>query len=952
MLSEQTSADCVPRQSYWRELVATGFVVLLIGWIYVGNSRAFSTWWVVNTPGDYYEYQTEGFVRGHLYASVAPNPALARLPDPYDPVANAPYRIHDMTYFQGRYYLYFGVTPVVLLFLPWRLLTGTHITEPFAATLFCLAGFCVGLLVLRAWRRHYCPDSPLGLWVVLGLAWGLGSGVAVLILRPVFYHVPIACAFFLLMAGLAFVFRACHAERLGGGLCSLAMAGVSFGLTLGARPNYLLGCFCLLVPIAWKAWTDRGRVRLVSPRNLALLVTAFGPILIIGLGLMAYNYARFGSLAEFGMRYQLAGERMSVIKFLAPDNIPRNALYYLFSPGLWSPYFPFFEPAIDQPIGALRYFPVSWIGLVVFLLWRSVDGPGKVWVVTVASAAALNLVMLCSFFGHTDRYPPDFQGALMLAGVASCLLAVTATRSRILRAVVAALALVTAVSGLSVIVHGTAARASWKSLERLANWPHYAWLRHQGKLPGRLHLTIKFAPGKAGEVEPLIDTGGVFGWRDFLSLEHLGAGEAQLKFFHAGYGGVVSPKFALDVGRDRELVIAFGGLLPPATDPYFDGWSVPEIEAARRELRVWLDGTTLFDTSIKPYVARPIDVTIGATTRASGWLQPSFRGKILRTESERLRREDYAVPGFEGGTALKLTLQMPIGREGNAEPLLSSGVPGDGDLLYIKYLEHGRVRIGIDHYGAGGPVSAEVNLLPEGPQVLEVWMGCWASRTQRRNLAAAANQIPPAKRLFVKLNGQVLLDVPHQFSTTQHTATIVGGNGVNSTAAGDFFTGRIARSEPIPYASTAPQDVSGTTGALELGLYFPDGRTGASEPLVVSGKAGAGDLIYVRYLDTEHVLFGFDHWGVGGVVSKPVAIDFGAAHQLRLSMGSLYGSDSATAHREQVEVVLDRKVVLAANFKCHPTTSEQVTIGLNRIGGSTTGEKFYGRILSMRRVPE
>ena len=41
-----------------------------------------------------------------------PHPALLAMADPYDPVANAPYRVHDMTLYKGHYYLYFGVSPV------------------------------------------------------------------------------------------------------------------------------------------------------------------------------------------------------------------------------------------------------------------------------------------------------------------------------------------------------------------------------------------------------------------------------------------------------------------------------------------------------------------------------------------------------------------------------------------------------------------------------------------------------------------------------------------------------------------------------------------------------------------------------------------------------------------------------------------------------------------------
>src|SRR5262245_19110728 len=74
--------------------------------------------------GEYYTLLGQGFARGHTYLPVDPSPALLALPDPYDPKANESVRNQDMVLYHGRYYLYFGAAPALLLFAPWRLLTG------------------------------------------------------------------------------------------------------------------------------------------------------------------------------------------------------------------------------------------------------------------------------------------------------------------------------------------------------------------------------------------------------------------------------------------------------------------------------------------------------------------------------------------------------------------------------------------------------------------------------------------------------------------------------------------------------------------------------------------------------------------------------------------------------------------------------------------------------------
>jgi len=77
-----------------------------------------------NNMWHHYEYLTEGFLAGHTYLPVEPAPELLRLSDPYDPAANAKYRLWDASLYRGRYYLYFGPGPAVALMLPWRIATG------------------------------------------------------------------------------------------------------------------------------------------------------------------------------------------------------------------------------------------------------------------------------------------------------------------------------------------------------------------------------------------------------------------------------------------------------------------------------------------------------------------------------------------------------------------------------------------------------------------------------------------------------------------------------------------------------------------------------------------------------------------------------------------------------------------------------------------------------------
>ena len=107
--------------------------------------------WAVRSagPGFQWRYDLEGFYNfisrgllgGHLYMPFEPSPKLLALPNPWDPTVGNDYKIFDLALYNGHYYLYHGVVPAVLLFVPWRLVTKHDLPETFAVFLFAFGGF-------------------------------------------------------------------------------------------------------------------------------------------------------------------------------------------------------------------------------------------------------------------------------------------------------------------------------------------------------------------------------------------------------------------------------------------------------------------------------------------------------------------------------------------------------------------------------------------------------------------------------------------------------------------------------------------------------------------------------------------------------------------------------------------------------------------------------------------
>ena len=151
-------------------------------------------------------------------------------------------------------------------------------------------------------------------------------------------------------------------------------------------------------------------------------------------------------------------------------------------------------------------------------------------------------------------------------------------------------------------------------------------------------------------------------------------------------------------------------------------------------------------------------------------------------------------------------------------------------------------------------------------------------------------------------------------------------------------------------------------GSLELQLEFQRAEAGTASPLVVTGVAEAADLVFVRYLEPEVVVFGWDHWGLPSVLSAPVRIVPGQTYRMEVHMGSLYPVPRIVFERlfpgadrrqtlSSLAIRVDDREVLRHHGEFHQASAKQVSVGENRIGATTSGLRFQGRIREIRRIP-
>jgi hypothetical protein len=331
----------------------------------------------------------------------------------------------------------------------------------------------------------------------------------------------------------------------------------------------------------------------------------------------------------------------------------------------------------------------------------------------------------------------------------------------------------------------------------------------------------------------------------------------------------------------------------------------------------------------------------------SGGLDRQFSGRVCAMDRLPLLPHRSPRIAWHASLPMELHLLWPADRKSGREPLIVTGRGDQSDMLYCIYEGVGRARFGLDHFGNSGPISEAVSIDPLQPHLLSVWMGALADAVVP---AVGPLELPWERRLTILLDGQPVLNTEQVFYRARPGDVVFARNIFDSTVAEAVFAGRITAVRPGRFDDLPTLKLTGDYGAVAMEVIFPQDALGTAEPLVVTGLTGAGDMVYVRYVDAQHVVFGFDHWSIGGLVGEPVPIDFKKSHRIEITIGSLYPVSAPARWHTRVRVRLDGRAVLEGESPCHPSERTQIRLAENPIGGSTCGPRFTGQVRAVERT--
>lgn len=373
----------------------------------------------------YYNLLVQGFDAGQLNLKMEVPPAVAKLRDPYEPTVDpaALVNVVDLSYYKGKLYLYFGVTPVLVLFWPYAILTGHYLSDKVAVAIFFGLSFGVATVLMLALRRRYFPQT--GDWVPVASVAALGTALA-LTLRGSIYEASTISGFAFVMLALAGIWQALDKPQKGARWVWLA--SLAYGLAVGSRPSLVFGVMILLVPAvqAWRQASRAGSRQKIWP----LLVAAVVPAMLIGSGLMLYNDLRFGNPLEFGWHYLLNTDiRAMAAQQFNLHYLWFNVCYYFFGPIGWNWHFPFLQQVPLPPLpsghdpgardvcgGIVNIYPALLLALAAPLAWR---GRPELSALRWFAGAVFLLFVICAltvclYMSISSRYALDFLPPLIV----------------------------------------------------------------------------------------------------------------------------------------------------------------------------------------------------------------------------------------------------------------------------------------------------------------------------------------------------------------------------------------------------------------------------------------------------------------------------------------------------------------------------------------------------------
>ena len=381
----------------------------------------------------YSHQMTDALLKKQLHLDIEVPQALLEAEKPYDDeyrkqhgmftnysmnssntLENALDLLGDHAYYKGKYYSSMGMIPILVLFAPYKLITGDYLPTSIGAFLFASIATILLMLLWKQIAQNYLKKNPYFFFLIGGAAIYASSLIPVVLSISIFHTIAQFSALAFVILGVITLLKA--KEKLP--IKLLIVSSLSFALAVACRPSALF--WSILIPVM--LWDKKKELINNTSKILAIII----PFVIVGSILAWYNYARFDSPFEFGYAYIIGGanfHKRSIIGKIYSSI--ETFSFMLFNPPNLDLTFPFITAKISNiplakstftnnfiPTVGILCFPPMW-----FLFYIRKVNILRNFIFTGIFISLSNLALLAFNHGITYRYIMDFSWIIAIAAL-------------------------------------------------------------------------------------------------------------------------------------------------------------------------------------------------------------------------------------------------------------------------------------------------------------------------------------------------------------------------------------------------------------------------------------------------------------------------------------------------------------------------------------------------------
>ena len=300
----------------------------------------------------------DSFEKGQAELTDKPSSDLLSMQNPYDWSARTEQNVSakwDHVLYNGKYYSYYGVGPVILLYLPYHLITGHYLASLPGVLLFnTLALIFLGMTFYVLMKKLF-KDIPLSMYTAALVMIYASCGVWYCTVMANFYEIAQSSGFCFTIMGAYFLVSSnvIGSDKEPIRPIRAALSSLFLAIAVTCRPTTAIWCVVAVAFIVAGVLKLR-RAGSKKPLYVKYLLCALLPFVVIGGAQMLYNHARFGSFTDFGIAYSLTINDFTHTEF--HTQLSAIGFFdYLLAPPSFSGEFPYVQTTMST-LGVNGYY--------------------------------------------------------------------------------------------------------------------------------------------------------------------------------------------------------------------------------------------------------------------------------------------------------------------------------------------------------------------------------------------------------------------------------------------------------------------------------------------------------------------------------------------------------------------------------------------------------------------